>query len=167
MNSGTFILHDNKMHLEAWIKQNSALQGLEIVGSDLVWNHNGIADRIHVENFYFPTLLYNETFQKDIQDPELINAEDLFRIIEVHVLAQDYNEGTEKKKESVITDFQLLKEQDGSSFITFKDSEGKQYKLKNDLNEAFQIYHNLKAKHGKVKFDDFKKELGQINHESK
>lgn len=151
------------MHLNAWKKENAALNDLSIDGSDLVWTHNYQTDRINVENFYFPTLLYNQEFQKDIQNPDEINSEDLFRIIRVHVYAQELqNDVAEEDK--TITEFQYLTDQSGTFFIAFKDSDGKQYKLKKDLKEAFQVYHNLKAQQGKVKLDSFKQELGKVSH---
>lgn len=168
MNSGAFVLNDNRMHLDSWLSQNSALQGLQISGSNLIWNHDNQTESVNVENFYFPTLLYNVNFQNDITNPERMNAEDLFRIIEVHVLAQDLqNNSGGISSNSVITEFQYLADNEGIPFITFKDNEGKQYRLKNDLKEAFQIYQNLKNQQGEVKLADFKKELEQINHDAK
>ncbi len=166
MNSGAFILNDNIMHLESWMQQNEALRdNLLVEGSDLVWKNGDMIERVNIENFYLPTLLYNENFQRDIQDSNKIDAEDLFHIIEVHVLAQEFQ--TDFITNQTIVEFQYLTDQNNEPFIAFRDNEGKSYKLKNDLQESFQIYHNLKREQGEVKLEDFKRELEKLNHESK
>ena len=104
-------------------------------------------------------------FQNDIKNPNAIDAEDLFRIIQVHVLAQNF-QNNNNTSEMTISEFQYLTDQNNTPFITFKDNEGKSYKLKNDLQESFQIYHNLKSQQGEVKLEDFKRELEKLNHES-
>ncbi len=166
MNSGAFILNDNLMHLESWMQQNEALRdNLFVEDGDLVWKNGNINEHVNIENFYLPTLLYNENFQKDIQDSNKIDAEDLFHIVEVHVLAQQFQENL--ILDQTIVEFQYLTDQNNEPFIAFRDNEGKSYKLKKDLQESFQIYHDLKSQYGEVKLVDFKKELEKLNHESK
>lgn len=154
------------MHLESWMQQNEALRdNLFVEDGDLVWKNGNINEHVNIENFYLPTLLYNENFQKDIQDSNKIDAEDLFHIVEVHVLAQQFQENL--ILDQTIVEFQYLTDQNNEPFIAFRDNEGKSYKLKKDLQESFQIYHDLKSQYGEVKLVDFKKELEKLNHESK
>lgn len=91
MISDTMILHDNLMYLDAWMKQNEALrENLQVIESDLVWTHFGESEKISLKSFYLPELLYNEKFRTDLLNPQTMNAEDLFRIIRVHVLSDEF-----------------------------------------------------------------------------
>jgi len=90
MDSNSFLMRDNVLYLNAWIQKNPKLQALKIVNSDLIWQHDQVLEKVNLNHFYLPTLLYNPMFQHDIQYSECLNAEDLFRIIRVHILADEY-----------------------------------------------------------------------------
>lgn len=91
MFSDEIILRDNLMYLDAWMKQNEALRGnLQVIDSDLVWTYLDEREKVSLKSFYLPELLYNEKFRNDLLDPKTMNAEDLFRIIRVHVLTSEF-----------------------------------------------------------------------------
>lgn len=87
--SNNAIFEDNLLYLNAWMAQNENLKtNLQVVGTDLVWSCYGKTKRVSLEDFYLPMLLYNYHFREDIMNPEVFTGEDLFRIIQVHVIAQ-------------------------------------------------------------------------------
>lgn len=89
MNASVSILNDNLLYLNAWFAKNEALrEDLQIIGAYLVWHQDGKQEKVQINSFYLPTLLYNIKFQENIQNPDEMKAEDLFRIIQVHVIAE-------------------------------------------------------------------------------
>lgn len=166
--NGASILNDNKLYLEAWMKYNPSLQnGLKIDGQHLVWMHDSFEERVNIENFYLPTLLYNQMFQRDIQNPEIIHAEDLFRIVRVHVLSDDYTKMKQNRKQEIfIHNFRQTINKMGKNVIVFEDNFGRHYQIENYLKEATLVYENLSNKKGSVRLLDFKKELEKVQNES-
>lgn len=165
MNSNTMILNDNLMYLESWMNQNESIrESLHVDGSDLIWNHDNVKEKISLKEFYLPNLLFNPLFQKDIQDATLMNGEDLFKIIRVHILANEYKNSQNDSAYLFITDFKKLIDEQGKEIIWFKDNVGNQYKLKNHIAKAIFIYQKLQNEHKVIKLEDFKTELENENY---
>lgn len=165
MNSNSFILDDNLMYLNAWMKQNTALSNLQVIDKDLIWKHDNGEDKINIDQFYLPSLLYNPNFQLDVQDANKMNAEDLFHIIKVHVLSQNYLNQQNTPQEVFITDFKTVYDIDGGLLVLFQDSLGHQYKVRTYASESIMAYQKLSMGQQAVKFSDFKKELERVRNE--
>ncbi len=160
MNANSMILNDNILYLEAWMKQNASLQNeLQIINSQLIWKHNEKTETLDLQHFYLPNLLFNSAFQRDIQNPEAMTAEDLFRIIRVHILANEYVTPSLLQEKLYLVRFECKRDQDGNPFVLFQDNFGKQYRIQNNVPRVIAIYEKLKVQKNVVMLKDFKKEL--------
>ena len=79
------ILKENIMYLREWTNINPAFNSLVIEDRFLVLN--GTNEKVDISNFYFPEMLYNETFRRKLAKD--YTAENLFRIIEVYCQAKE------------------------------------------------------------------------------
>lgn len=166
--NSTSILNDNILYLDAWMNYNPSLRNqLKIEGEHLVWSRDDLIERVNIKNFYLPTLLYNQMFQRDIQNPEIIHAEDLFRIIRVHVLSFDYTKiKNSQKKDLLIVNFCPTVSPSGKNVIVFEDNFGRKYQIEKNVSSAFLAYENLHQQHKLVRLLDFKLELEKIQNGS-
>lgn len=159
MSANVSVLNDNLLYLSAWFEHNEALKkNLQVIGSELIWNHDHIREAVSLQNFYLPTLLYNLKFREDIQNSSM-TSEDLFRIIRVHVLAEDVSLKSSEQPDVVITSFMKQHDELGNTFILFQDSLGHRFKMKQRVEEVETIYQKILQEKGIVKFQEFKKEL--------
>lgn len=166
--SGDTILNDNIMYLNAWMNYNPSFRdSLKINGEYLVWAHGEDFEQISIKDFYLPTLLYNQMFQRDIQNPEVIQAEDLFRIIRVHVLSDDYTKLKQRKNNDILlVNFKKKRNSQGTEFVSFEDNIGHHYQINHNIGKVSALYEKLFNQNGFVRFLDFKLELEKMQNES-
>ena len=146
------ILRDNIMYLRQWANINPALNALTIEGNDLVLRQNGTEEKQDVSNFYFPDMLYNETFRRKLEKD--YNAENLFRIVEVYCKAK---EATKKEENSIpyISNLEILEEAQ-QPFLLIHTTDNKKYRFDtNDINKMINIYEQLKQTKINVTLQEF------------
>ena len=146
------ILRDNIMYIRQWANINPALNALTIEGNDLVLRQNGLEEKQDVSNFYFPDMLYNETFRRKLEKD--YNAENLFRIVEVYCKAK---EATKKEENSVpyISNLEML-EENQQPFLLIHTTDNKKYRFDtNDINKMINIYEQLKQTKINVTLQEF------------
>ena len=144
------ILKENIMYLREWTNINPAFNSLVIEDRFLVLN--GTNEKVDISNFYFPEMLYNETFRRKLAKD--YTAENLFRIIEVYCQAK---EATRKEENiaSNISNLEIL-EQDGKTFILIHTSDNKKYRYDTgDVNKIKNIYDSLKQTKQNVTLEEF------------
>ena len=146
------ILRDNIMYLRQWANINPALNALTIEGNDLVLRQNGLEEKQDVSNFYFPDMLYNETFRRKLEKD--YNSENLFRIVEVYCKAK---EATKKEENSIpyISNLEML-EENQQPFLLIHTTDNKKYRFDtNDINKMINIYEQLKQTKINVTLEEF------------
>lgn len=161
MNLQNF-MNDNIRYLNEWIKYNDSWNGkLQIIGNNLVCDINGTKEEIRIDNYYLPSILENSNLQEQMQIKNQLHAEDLFRIIRVNVLAENY------KNESTIYILNMNMTQDSNHqyVLTFEDSLGHKFKIDKNIEAVLQLYQKLLKKSSPVSYQEFKEEMEVIMNE--
>ncbi len=155
------IMNDNIYYLNEWMKYNESLRGnLQIIGNDLVCNINGQNESIDISDYYLSSILYNQNLREQLSDSTKINAEDLFRIVRVNILAEDLEKLEKGKQECLITKMEVKQNEPNSQpFLIFEDNYGHKFKIAKNIEQVVAIYKQLVAKNPQVNFYEFKKEL--------
>lgn len=146
------ILRDNIMYLRQWANINPAFNALTIEGNYLVLRQNGTEEKQDISNFYFPDMLYNETFRKKLEKD--YNAENLFRIVEVYCKAK---EATKKDENSIpyIANLEIL-EENQQPFLLIHTTDNKKYRFDTtDIDKMISIYEQLKQTKINVTLQEF------------
>ena len=129
------ILRDNIMYLRQWANINPALNALTIEGNDLVLRQNGLEEKQDVSNFYFPDMLYNETFRRKLE--------------------KDYNTKKEENSVPYISNLEML-EENQQPFLLIHTTDNKKYRFDtNDINKMINIYEQLKQTKINVTLQEF------------
>lgn len=164
--SSTQIMNDNLMYLNEWQKYNDALkEKLQIVGPNLVCDIEGKMESVDISNYYLPDILYNPDLREDLSDASKINAEDLFHIIKVNILAEEFEAENFKTGKIVITKFTMPKDEWDNEIIIFEDNQGHKYRLTKNIPEVKAVYLKLAFQKEPVDLEEFKKELEVMRHE--
>ena len=146
------ILRDNIMYLRQWTNVNPAFNALTIEDNYLVLRQNGNEEKQDISNFYFPDMLYNETFRRKLEKD--YNAENLFRIVEVYCKAK---EATRKDENSIpyISNIEML-EENQKPFLLIHTTDNKKYRFDTDnINKMINIYEQLKQTKINVTLQEF------------
>ena len=140
------------MYLRQWSNINPAFNALTIEDNYLVLRQNGNEEKQDISNFYFPDMLYNETFRRKLEKD--YNAENLFRIVEVYCKAK---EATKKEENSIpyISNLEML-EENQQPFLLIHTTDNKKYRFDtNDINKMINIYEQLKQTKINVTLQEF------------
>ncbi len=166
MNLNTQIMNENILYLNEWMKYNTALQGnLQIVGPDLVCNIHGRNEAIDISDYYLPNILYNPILREHIQDKDKINAEDLFRIIRVNVLAESLkSQKSHSENELYITKMDMKKDDNNQLFLSFEDNYGHKFKVTKNIDQVLQVYQKLAEQKTPIKLYELKEKMEMLNH---
>lgn len=161
MNENSMILQDNLFYLNAWFSRLSNKNpNIKVFENKLLWNHDQITEQISLNEFYLPSLLYNHSFQMDLQRDQL-TWEDLFRIIRIHQYALDYQK-EKQLSQNFITSFEIKKDENNQDIILITNSIGKQYVIRNQILKVQLLYEQLHKQNTDVNFELFQKELEKI-----
>ena len=154
------IMNDNIYYLNEWMKYNESLRGnLQIVGNDLVCNINGQNEASDISDYYLSSILYNQNLREHLMDKEKINAEDLFRIVRVNILAEELEKMEKGKQDFFIVNMEIKQNENSQPFIIFEDNFGHKFKITKNLEQVVAVYKQLLSKNPQVNFYEFKKEL--------
>ncbi len=144
------ILRENIMYLRQWTNINPAFNALSVEDKFLVYKTADKEEKVDISNFYFPEMLYNETFRRKLEKE--YTAENLFRIIEVYCQAKEAT----KNEEKVYINYLEVLEKDQQPFILIHTSDDKKYRFDtNDINRMKMIYEQLQQTKSKVTLEEF------------
>ena len=144
------ILRENIMYLRQWTNINPAFNALSVEDKFLVYKTADKEEKVDISNFYFPEMLYNETFRRKLEKE--YTAENLFRIIEVYCQAKEAT----KNEEKVYINYLEVLEKDQQPFILIHTSDDKKYRFDtNDINRMKMIYEQLQQTKLKVTLEEF------------
>ncbi len=118
------ILKENILYLKEWSKINPSFNDLSIEGKDLILKINDTQEKQDISEFYFPEMLYNETFRQKLAKD--YTAENLFRIIQVYCQAKEVL--NEEPKDPTIIKSVEIKNED-KKFILFTTLDQKKYRF--------------------------------------
>lgn len=161
MDSQNF-MNDNIKYLNEWIKFNDSWNGkLQIIGNNLICSINGTKEEVQIDNYYLPNILKNSALQEQMQIKNQLQAEDLFRIIRVNILAETY------KTESTLYILNMNMTQDSNNqyVLTFEDSLGHKFKIDKNIEAVLQLYQKLLKKSSSVSYQEFKEGMEVIINE--
>lgn len=144
------ILRENIMYLRQWTNINPAFNALTVEDKFLVYKTADKVEKVDISNFYFPEMLYNETFRRKLEKE--YTAENLFRIIEVYCQAK---EATKNEEKPYITYLEVI-EKNQKPFILIHSSDDKKYRFDtDDINKMKAIYEQLLQEKLKVTLEEF------------
>ena len=144
------ILRENIMYLRQWTNINPAFNALSVEDKFLVYKTADKEEKVDISNFYFPEMLYNETFRRKLEKE--YTAENLFIIIEVYCQAKEAT----KNEEKVYINYLEVLEKDQQPFILIHTSDDKKYRFDtNDINRMKMIYEQLQQTKSKVTLEEF------------
>ncbi len=146
------ILKENIMYLREWTNINPSFNALQIEGNFLILKLNDKEEKVDVSNFYFPEMLYNETFRNKLGKE--YTAENLFRIIEVYCKAKEAVL-KEENNPSYITYLEVL-EKNQKQFILIHTNDDKKYRFDtDDIKKMQDLYEKLKSEKQNVTLEEF------------
>jgi hypothetical protein len=166
MDTNWQIMNDNVLYFNEWVKQNESWQGkLQIVGNNLVYQNSKTQEVIDISHYYLPQILENLLLQEQIQIKNKLQAEDIFRIIRVNVLADEEKEASVFKDDVWITNLLMKQDEMGQFFLVVEDNQGHKFKITQNIELVLQIYQKLHQKNAMIPFQEFKEEMEKIKHE--
>ena len=140
------------MYLRQWTNINPAFNALSVEDKFLVYKTADKEEKVDISNFYFPEMLYNETFRRKLEKD--YNAENLFRIVEVYCKAK---EATKKEENNIpyISNLEML-EENQKPFLLIHTTDNKKYRFDtDDINKMINIYEQLKQTKINVTLQEF------------
>ena len=146
------ILRENIMYLRQWANINPAFNVLSIEDKYLVLRLNGNVEKQDISDFYFPDMLYNETFRRKLEKD--YTAENLYRIIEVYCKAKEATKNVQVTT-PFITNLEILNDAQ-KTFILIHTNDNKKYRFDtDDINRTKLIYEQLKQTHNNITLQEF------------
>ena len=152
------VLHDNLLYLNAWMDYNPEFQKtLQVNDGMLIYSEQGKEEKVSIENFYLPEMLYNENFHKQISVDHELTGKDFFQIVKLYVETQEILEKEQKEREKGPTIESIeVRKKDDIEFLVFIDNFHKKYRYDTkEPEKIIQIYENLKQKNGSVSLKEF------------
>lgn len=163
MNTNLQWMNDNVRYFSEWAKLNDSWQEkLQISGNNLIYVENDKKEMIDIGHYYLPNILENPILREQIQIKNKLQAEDIFRIIRVNVLAEE-NEVTSNTL--TITNITMKQDENGQYFLVIEDSQNHKFKITQNIELVLQIYQKLRTNGSYVSFNELKKEMEALNHE--
>ncbi len=162
------ILKDNILYLQSWMKQNPHLQQyLKLEEKNLVYEDEKERKSIPIDKFYFPQMLYNETFRNKVTYDSTFSSKELFEIISLYVKAEEILAKDQLELQKNPTLLSLAIKNDGQKeFLVMIDSNHKKYRYDtNEPENVINIYNEIKNQQGFVTIRDLEKELQNGKHE--
>lgn len=164
MNVNLQMMDNNMMYFNEWVKHNESWRGkLQIIGNNLVYQGNGNQDAIDISNYYLPQILENPLLREQIQMKNHLQAEDIFRVIRVNVLASE--EGNVVDEQAYIADVVMEQDDMEQYFLVVEDNLGHKFKITQNIELVLQTYQKLRNKNANISLEDFKKEMEGLWHE--
>lgn len=164
MNVNLQMMNNNMMYFNEWVKHNESWRGkLQIIGNNLVYQGNGNQDAIDISNYYLPQILENPLLREQIQMKNHLQAEDIFRVIRVNVLAS--KEGNVVDEQAYIADVVMEQDDMEQYFLVVEDNLGHKFKITQNIELVLQTYQKLRNKNTNISLEDFKKEMEGLWHE--
>lgn len=164
MNVNLQMMNNNMMYFNEWVKHNESWRGkLQIIGNNLVYQGNGNQDAIDISNYYLPQILENPLLREQIQIKNHLQAEDIFRVIRVNVLASE--EGNVVDEQAYIADVVMEQDDMEQYFLVVEDNLGHKFKITQNIELVLQTYQKLRNKNTNISLEDFKKEMEGLWHE--
>lgn len=164
MNVNLQMMDNNMMYFNEWVKHNESWRGkLQIIGNNLVYQGNGNQDAIDISNYYLPQILENPLLQEQIQMKNHLQAEDIFRVIRVNVLASE--EGNVVDEQAYIADVVMEQDDMEQYFLVVEDNLGHKFKITQNIELVLQTYQKLRNKNTNISLKDFKKEMEGLWYE--
>ncbi len=164
MNVNLQMMNNNMMYFNEWVKHNESWRGkLQIIGNNLVYQGNGNQDAIDISNYYLPQILENPLLREQIQMKNHLQAEDIFRVIRVNVLASE--EGNVVDEQAYIADVVMEQDDMEQYFLVVEDNLGHKFKITQNIELVLQTYQKLRNKNTNISLEDFKKEMEGLWHE--
>ncbi|MCI8574936.1 MAG: hypothetical protein HFI09_00520 [Bacilli bacterium] len=166
MNANLQIMNDNMLYFNEWVKRNESWQGkLEIIGNDLVYHGSVNPEKVDISHYYLPQILENQMLREQIQINNKLQAEDIFRIIRVNILAEEENEPTSLQDDHLITNVLMRQDDQGQYFLVVEDNLGNKFKITQNMELVLQLYQKLRSQNPIVYYQKFKEEVEAIRHE--
>ena len=164
MNVNLQMMDNNMMYFNEWVKHNESWRGkLQIIGNNLVYQVNGNQDAIDISNYYLPQILENPLLREQIQMKNHLQAEDIFRVIRVNVLASE--EGNVVDEQAYIADVVMEQDDMEQYFLVVEDNLGHKFKITQNIELVLQTYQKLRNKNTNISLKDFKKEMEGLWYE--
>ena len=164
MNVNLQMMNNNMMYFNEWVKHNESWRGkLQIIGNNLVYQGNGNQDAIDISNYYLPQILENPLLREQIQMKNHLQAEYIFRVIRVNVLASE--EGNVVDEQAYIADVVMEQDDMEQYFLVVEDNLGHKFKITQNIELVLQTYQKLRNKNTNISLEDFKKEMEGLWHE--
>lgn len=164
MNVNLQMMDNNMMYFNDWVKHNESWRGkLQIIGNNLVYQGNGNQDAIDISNYYLPQILENPLLREQIQMKNHLQAEDIFRVIRVNVLASE--EGNVVDEQAYIADVVMEQDDMEQYFLVVEDNLGHKFKITQNIELVLQTYQKLRNKNTNISLKDFKKEMEGLWYE--
>lgn len=159
-------MNDNIRYFNEWLKYNDSWQGkLQIIGNNLVCKSDGINEAIDISHYYLPNILENPVLREQIQIKNMLQADDIFRIIRVNILAEKEDQTGEFNPQVFITNVDMKQDEDMQFFLVIEDNQGHKFKITKNMELVLQLYQDLLAKGSIVYFEEFKQGMERIMHE--
>jgi hypothetical protein len=164
MNVNLQMMDNNMMYFNEWVKHNESWRGkLQIIGNNLVYQGNGNQDAIDISNYYLPQILENPLLREQIQMKNHLQAEDIFRVIRVNVLASEESDVVDEQ--AYIADVVMEQDDMEQYFLVVEDNLGHKFKITQNIELILQTYQKLRNKNTNILLEDFKKEMEGLWHE--
>ncbi len=132
-------MHENMLYLTWWQQNNPKLSDLLITNNNLIYKDQSV----DIANFYFPEMLYNETFRKKLNQD--YNSENLFQIIKVYCNAQKIIENNNQ----IIIDMTTKKDESQNEFLIITTNDQKKYRFDTQNQEEIKNYFLSQKNAGK------------------
>ena len=146
------IMQDNILYLQEWKKYNpDFIDKLFIENDQLIYQNNNKIQKISINNFYLPNILYNQTLREHLKNC-VLSPYDLFLIIEIEIKAQKLNNQKQNEIAKYPAIINITKKDD---YLIIIDENQKKYRYDTkEPDKVLQLFGLLKAQNDRVTIKD-------------